>query len=116
MTRAVACTLLLLLVAPLALPAATTLQHDVPACCRAGGAHHCIAMLRPFTGADRVIAQHERCPYVHSVVLPHPARTQNDSRILSSIEEHPFLQEFVPGMHAADRYENPFDRGPPQSR
>ena len=114
MRRAVSSTLLLLLVAPLGLLALRTTQRDLPACCRAGGAHHCTAMLQPFTGADRVIAQRERCPYAHPAVLPHPARTQN-SHIPMAGEAHPFLQEFVPGIRGTAKDDSHADRGPPMA-
>src|SRR5581483_8778579 len=110
MLRVVASTLLLVILASLGLPAATTT--NLPACCRAGGAHHCMAMRLLSSAGDHFITQRDGCPNVHPDVLPHFARPQG-REIPTSEETHPFLQEFVPGFLAAHSDLSRSDRAPP---
>jgi hypothetical protein len=113
MSRAVASTLLLLLWAPLVLPAVPTSAGAVPVCCRANGAHHCMASLQS-TDAHPAVGGQQLCPHRHSAVLPSAAaRPKFDSAIFSGAEAHPFLQEFVPGIHPSERTDSHAGRAPP---
>lgn len=111
MPRVVAIAMLLVLLAPVGLPAVTTVSNTVPICCRANGSHHCNAMQEP-TGSDRIESP-RRCPFAHPVVLPHAAQPQTHSGIAVTEEAHPFLQEFIPGFLTSDGDSSHSDRGPP---
>lgn len=76
MRRVLSIFVLVLLLAPLALP--LTLTGGAPAlpiCCRPGGAHHCTGMAgRSLPGEGfRSVA---KCPYSHATLLPGSLRPQ----------------------------------------
>ncbi len=76
MRRILSIFVLVLLLAPLALPLA--LAGGVPAlpfCCRAGGAHHCTGMSGPSLPGDGFRDAHQ-CPYFHARLLPNAPRAQ----------------------------------------
>ncbi|HYX70044.1 MAG TPA: hypothetical protein VE825_12980 [Terriglobales bacterium] len=77
MRRSLSIFVLVLLLAPLALP--LTLAGDAPAlpyCCRAGGAHHCSAPANLSLPGDGFRGAASHCPYSHARLLPNSLRPQ----------------------------------------
>ena len=85
MRRCLSIFVLLLLLAPLALP--LTLAGGAPAlpfCCRAGGAHHCsggMATKAPLGDGFREAAH--ACPYAHATLLPNAPRAQAPAAVIA---------------------------------
>ncbi len=76
MRRSLSILVLVLLLAPLALP--LTLLAGAPAgptCCRPGGAHHCSGMAGLSLPGNGFRDAH-RCPYAHARLLPNALRPQ----------------------------------------
>jgi len=78
MRRSLSIFVLVLLLAPLALP--LTLAGGAPAlpiCCRPGGAHHCTGMAAPAQAprGDGFRDAH-KCPYSHATLLPGSVRPE----------------------------------------
>ncbi|HXZ27144.1 MAG TPA: hypothetical protein VEG08_03990 [Terriglobales bacterium] len=77
MRRSLSIFVLVLLLAPLALP--LTLAGGAPAlpiCCRAGGAHHCTGMAELRLPGDGFREAAGKCPYAHATLLSNVLRAQ----------------------------------------
>ena len=77
MRRSLSIFVLVLLLAPLALP--LTLAGGAPAfpiCCRPGGAHHCTGMAGMRLPGDGFGEAAGKCPYAHATLLPNVLRAQ----------------------------------------
>ena len=88
MRRSLSILVLVLLLAPLALP--LTLAGGappLPLCCRPGGAHHCTGMSRMRLPGDGFREAAGKCPYAHARLLPNAPRPQ--------------VPASVPALHAA---------------
>ena len=78
MRRCLPIFVLVLLVAPLALPVALAGGAPaLPICCRPGGAHHCAGgMASPAAPGDGLRSSAHNCPYFHARLLPNVLRPQ----------------------------------------
>jgi len=113
MRRLTATTLLLLMLAGSFAPAAlASATNPLPACCRAGGMHHCMAMM-PSSGGTRF--QGQSCPYrkhpaFSSSAAPAPARV-----VIAPADPHPFLHQFYPELFVSQGEQPHPERAPPPS-
>jgi len=109
--RYTATTLLLLLLAGSLAPAVlANATNPLPACCRAGGRHHCMAMM-PRRGGIQLTGQ--SCPYrkpsvFFSSVAPAPARV-----MVAPADPHPFLHVFYPDLFVSQGQPPHPERAPP---
>ena len=111
MRRAATTTLLLLMLgvwlAPVALAAVT---NPLPACCRAGGPHHCSAMVASRGGIQ---FQGPSCPYRKHPAFFSSVAIAPGSTAVAAADPQPFLHEFYPELFVS-RGEQPHpERAPP---
>ncbi len=100
--------MLLMVVAPLLALAPQTL----PACCRAGGKHHCAAMVH--LGGDGFRAQVPTCPYRHGAAVAPAHSALQVSRLTLAITAS-CSELYIPAIQTvtvASAYSVP-KRGPP---
>ncbi len=113
MRRLLASSLLLMFAIVLvSAPAAASLTSGLPACCRAGGAHHCAGVPSNSPGPG-FASQPAACPYSQPVLVTHAARPESRAAVSDSLEAHPFIMEFVPQPPPAQSENRHADRGPP---
>jgi hypothetical protein len=113
MRRSTATALLLLMLAAFLAPAAAaTLTNPLPACCRAGGRHHCSAMV---PGGSEGGAQFQRhsCPYRKHLALSRSAATPRATQTVALAGTHSFLNIFYSGVFLSHREPPHSQRGPP---
>lgn len=111
MRRSTASALLLLMLAGLLAPAAVaTVTDPIPACCRAGGPHHCSAM-RPISGGTQI--QGQSCPYRKPLVFSGSAAPPPTRGTVASADPHPFLHEFYPELFVSPGEQPHPARAPP---
>jgi hypothetical protein len=115
MRRSIASTLLLLMVAALLAPAAVAnVTSPVPACCRAGGPHHCAAMAASL-GASGVRVEGQSCPYRKHLAFSISAAPPPATETIAPADPHPFLHEFYPELFVSQSQQAHPERAPPSS-
>ncbi len=113
MRRSTATTLLLLMLAAFLAPvAAATITNPLPVCCRAGGPHHCSAMIPsgPEGGAQ---FQGHSCPYRKPVALSGSAATPPATQTVALAGAYSFLNQFYSEVFVSHREPPHSQRGPP---
>ncbi|MGC2321565.1 MAG: hypothetical protein WA463_02940 [Terriglobales bacterium] len=112
MRRSTASALLLLMLAGLLAPAAVaTVTDPIPACCRAGGPHHCSAM-PPISGGIQI--QGQSCPYRKPLMFSGSAAAPPATGTVAPADPHPFLHEFYPELFVSAAEPPHPGRAPPQ--
>ena len=111
MRRSTAIALLLLMLATFLAPAAlATATNPIPACCRAGGRHHCSAM-PPISGGTRV--QGQSCPYRKPLMFSRSAAPPRAAETVTLGGTCSILGEFYSAVLVSHR-ESPYSqRAPP---
>ena len=113
MRRFTTSALLLLMLAGLLAPAAVaTAVNPIPACCRAGGPHHCTAMISGLSGRETQF-QGQSCPYRKPLVFSGSAAPPRASVAIAAADPHPFLHEFYPELFVAQGEQPHPERAPP---
>ena len=113
MRRSTATTLLLLMLAAFLAPAAVaTVTNPTPACCRAGGRHHCSAMVPSGTEGSTQF-QGQSCPYRKHLALSGSAATPPATQTVAPAGAHSFLNQFYSEAFVSHREPPHSQRGPP---
>jgi hypothetical protein len=114
MRRSIAILLFLLMLAALVAPAAlATATNPLPACCRAGGRHHC-AMMAALMAPGGVWIKGRPCPYRKRLACPCCAAPPPATETLVPAGEQPFLVENHPASFIAHGEQPHPERAPPQ--
>ncbi|MFZ3213127.1 MAG: hypothetical protein WA188_16610 [Terriglobales bacterium] len=113
MRRSTATALLLLMLAALLAPAAlATATNPLPACCRAGGRHHCSAMAASIVpSGDRV--QGKSCPYRKPLAFSVSVAPPPAAETIALAGAHSFLNNFYSEVFVSHREPPHSQRGPP---
>ncbi len=113
MRRSTASTLLLLTLGALLAPTAVAnVSTPVPACCRAGGSHHCAAMALSM-GTSGVRIQGQSCPYRKHLAFSVSAAPPPATQTVAPADPHPFLHEFYPELFLSQSEQAHPGRAPP---
>ncbi len=113
MRRSIASTLLLLMLAALLPPVAVAnVGSPVPACCRAGGPHHCAAMAASL-GTSGVRVEGQSCPYRKHLAFSVTAAPPPVTGAVAPADPHPFLHEFYPELFPSQSEQAHPERAPP---
>jgi len=113
MRRSTAITLLLLMLAAWLAPAAVaTATNPLPVCCRAGGAHHCAAMV-PRATEGGLQFQGQSCPHRQPVACTACAAPPPAARTVALAHVRPFSSEFHPELFFSHREPPHSQRAPP---
>jgi len=113
MRRSTASALLLLMLAAIFAPVALgTTANALPACCRAGGPHHCSAMITVPSGRGPQLRQ-QSCPYRKPLAFSGSAAALVASVAIAPADPHPFLHEFYPELFVSPAEQPHPQRGPP---
>ena len=113
MRRSTATTLLLLMLAAFLAPAAVaTVTNPTPACCRAGGRHHCSAMVPSETEGGAQF-QGQSCPYRKPVAFSGSAASPPTTATAAPTDPRPFRNEFYSEVFISHHEPPHSQRGPP---
>jgi len=113
MRRSTASALLLLMVAAFLAPAAlATATNPLPACCRAGGRHHCSAMAASVVPSG-VKLQGQCCPYRKHLAFSSSAAPPPAAETIALAGAHSFLNNFYSQLLLSHREPSHSQRGPP---
>ena len=113
MRRSTASTLLLLMLAALLAPAAVAnVTSAVPACCRAGGPHHCAALAATL-GPSGARVQAQSCPYRKHLAFSVSAAPPPVTEAIAPADPHPLLHEFYPALFLSQSEQAHPERAPP---
>lgn len=111
MRRSVAIALLLLMLAAFLAPAAlANAANPLPACCRAGGRHHCSAML-PISGGIQIRGQ--SCPYRKHLAFTASVAAPPVAATVAPDEARSFSNQFDPRFSISHRESPHSQRAPP---
>ena len=112
MRRLAAIPILILMVAGFLTPAVlATITAPTPACCRAGGQHHCLAGLE----TSGVQLRTQACPYRKPLSFTRSAAAYQVAQPITPAEAHPFLHEFYPDLFVSGAHRTHPQRAPPQT-
>jgi hypothetical protein len=113
MRRSTAVTLLVPMLAGLLAPAAVAAAtNSLPACCRAGGAHHCAAMVPGATEGGAQF-QGQSCPHRKPVACTACAAPPPAAQTVALANAYPFSSEFQPELFFLHREPPHSPRAPP---
>jgi len=113
MRRSTASTLLLLMLAAMLTPVALATTADaLPACCRAGGPHHCSAMITDSSGSGPRFRQ-QSCPYRKPLAFSRSAAAPAASVAIAPADPHPFQHEIYPELFISPAEQWHPERAPP---
>jgi hypothetical protein len=113
MRRPTAITLLVLVLTTFVAPALMArATQPTPACCRAGGRHHCPTSVSSYETQIRNAA----CPYRKSLVFSAPMAAPPLHAAIAPPETHLFLHEFYPELFAPEGEQPHPERAPPTAQ
>lgn len=113
MRRSTATALLLLMLAAFLAPAAAaTATTPLPACCRAGGRHHCSGMVPSGPEGGAQFRGHS-CPYRKPVAVSGSAATPRAIQTVALAGAHAFLNDFYSEVFVSHCEAPHSQRGPP---